>query len=131
MSERNVIPASVKARMHEGVRGTVNQTDYERKVILNEPGIFMESRVGRLDDEAWGAGYLVRIETGAIGDNLGVSGEKFPGEGRGWFESRDDALVYVLHWLRCVLPFEVEDGAPYRKVIDRMIIETTSKGLFE
>ena len=123
------LPLSVRRLRHEGVRGTVCADGFNRRVVFNEPGCFIEIRMGRLDDVAWDFGYQVIVGADAA-ERYGCRGamrlEKIPGEGSGWMDSERDAALFVAYLLRA----EFAPGSPVRGALDREISGLVTDSLF-
>lgn len=120
------MPLAVIAMRHDGVRGTVNHSDYRRMVVWQSPGKYIEVRAGRIDPDAWDYGYQIILAEVDKGVPKGAAEEKFPGEGEGWFGSENDALLFALNGLRGLF----RGDADVRGALCRRICELTQISLF-
>ena len=107
-------------RQH-GVRGTV-PASFSHYLIYDRAGQSVTIFCGALDNEAWEYGYDLNL---ADGSHI----SRIPGCGKGWFRSRNDALLYAAAAIRVAFASRLDPLAD--KNLESFISSVANPSLFE
>lgn len=118
METRKVNP--YRRLLHPGIVGQVNTREFETISLINIQAAGVQIRVGELLQDVWDYGFFVKT------DEMAAPKEKYPGEGEGWFASRQDAMLYGLASLRAM-----PELTKWREIIEVHLNETANRSLFD